>query len=637
MCGIAGYISKNSSKVQPSLLEAMANSMAHRGPDGSGIWLSPCKTVGLAHRRLSIVDTSNAGLQPMIDHEQRVVISFNGEIYNHKTLRTELEALGYHYRSHTDTETILYAYLAWGIACIERFEGMFAFALYDVARDEMYLVRDRIGIKPLYFSLMGSYISFASEIKALWHLPFNIKKSNAQGVYHYLTYLATPVPMTIYEKIYKLPPGYYLKIDTARHVSFTQWYALGDKITSQHCSEQESIQQLTHLLQTSVKKRLMADVAIGTFLSGGVDSSLITALVAQHQKPSTFTIAWAHDANDERLWARKVAQHFATDHHEIVINERDAFNFFQSMVHYQDEPLGDPVCIPLYYVARLLKDSGMTVALVGEGADELFGGYASYVPLLRNQKLFYRTQKLLPSLLKRGLYQASIPLLRQVSKRDLINRWATNQHLFYSSAVVFPQTLKDQFFHMHDGIDVDEEVLLPFAPVYLSQNSYQLFDYCYEQAQQKKLDFLQTIALLELQHRLPELLLMRVDKMTMASSVEARVPFLDHHVVEYALMLEQEFKYKQGQTKYLLKKVAEQFLPHDIIYRQKVGFNAPTTDWFMKGTYFKSYFYDLLASKRGKHEFLNIDVLEKIYHQVPTHTSPQLWALLNLLANDTIA
>lgn len=639
MCGIAGFIRISGIQSKREfLLSAMHNRIAHRGPDGYGIWQSADGSVNLTHRRLSIIDTSSAGAQPMFDTNQTVVITFNGEIYNHLALRAELEHRGYLYHSKTDTETILYAYKEWGIACLEKLEGMFAFALYDVQKDELYLVRDRIGIKPLYFSLQNNHYSFASEIKALWPLPWIEKKINYTALYHYLTLLVTPAPLTLYQGIYKLPAGFYIKIAADRSITATQWYHLKAMQLTANTEEQYQ-EQLDTLLQHAVHKRLMADVPLGVFLSGGIDSSLITALMARETGlVKTFNVAFKNDAhNDERRWAQRVARHCATQHHEIEIDEQDAFNFFEKMVNHQDEPLGDPVCIPLYFVAKLLKDSGVTVALVGEGADELWCGYPSYLPYLRITPFFAATQHLpknIRSTLARGLH----PWLKHKQYHaDLVNRWSHNHHPFYTSALAFPEIIKKDLWCAVHQNEADPIVQMFFAGMHHDTDSYALLDFFYRELTQQipTADTVNRMAYMELKHRLPELLLMRVDKMTMATSVEARVPFLDHTLVEFALGVPQKYKYRHGQTKYLLKKVGERYLPHDILYRKKVGFGAPTTRWLSTGRYFKPYFADQLAGKRPLlQEFIDMSKLDEIYLKAPhdPRCAPQIWALQNLIA-----
>ena len=647
MCGLAGYLNLSNSQftTQEHLLHAMAQALEHRGPNGYRVWTSAAHGIGLMYRRLSIVDLSQAAFQPMFTHDGSVVVCCNGEIYNHPALRKELEQLGYTYFSQSDIETLLYAYQEWGIDFLKRLEGMFSIVLLDIKKNEFYVVRDHIGIKPLYFSMQSDIFSFASEIKALWHLPWLTKKISSRSLSHYLTFLATPAPMTFFEGIYKLPAGFYAKIDAQRTVTFCEWYTplAATKIPQNMLtSEQALIHELRSLLRASIQKMMMADVPLGVFLSGGVDSSLNVALMAEFtDKVKTFNVAFADGPEyNEAHWARKVAQLYNTEHHELIINEADAFGFFQKMIFHQDEPLGDCVCVPLYFVSKLLKDAGVTVVQVGEGSDELFCGYSSYIPYVTLEKSRALSQKVVPSFARQGVYQAAKMLVPHKHNRlDTLYNWATKKEFFWGGNVVFSEHWKHDFFYTHaQEIMYIDPVIAQIYPDFRQENSSHS-PIAYHAHKLHSLnpeaDFLKRMIYVELKHRLPELLLMRVDKMTMATSVEARVPFLDHALVEFALQIPQHFKYKNGVTKYILKKAAEGILPNDIIYRNKMGFAAPTTRWFKQGTHFSTYFNDLLHSKSAQWEqFFDVDKIEKMALQTRTTNvdySYQLWALQNFM------
>ncbi len=652
MCGIAGFLNlaHKSFQADERLLDLMQQSIAHRGPDGYRHWISKDKQLGLTHRRLSIVDLTENGAQPMVTRDGRWVISYNGEIYNAPELRPALEQLGYRYSSTSDTETILYAFDAWGIKALERFEGMFAFALYDTHTDELLLVRDRMGIKPLYFSLQGGILSFASEIKALCTLPWVVKKLNPRGLYHYLTYMVTPAPMTLYEGIYKLPAGFYMKIDAKRNVTFYEWYnPLTPTIIYNQKDlndEQFCVDTIRTMLRRSIKQQLMSDVPYGVFLSGGIDSSLNTALMSEcTDKVKTFNVSFSDGPElSEVQWARKVAKAFNTEHHEIEINEKDAFDFFTKMVHYQDEPLADCVCIPLYYVAKLLRDSGVVVVQIGEGSDELFCGYKTYGSYVDAHRSYWQpANKLIPQFARPLFKHLATPLVRNnILYQDLIQRWSSNRHLFWTGAMAFSETAKQPLWRDQVGIPVVDPVIAQIYPeLNQSYDSYAIVEYHLKQLYRRapQADFLTSMMYLEFKQRLPELLLMRADKMAMATSVEGRVPFLDHHLVEFAFQIPAYFKYKNGETKYILKKACEGILPHDVIYRPKMGFAAPTKRWFKEGTYFRNYFGDLLATKRSSlKEFMNVSELERMFNTTQTGQdySVHLWTIQNALATDIL-
>lgn len=647
MCGIAGFfnISRSTFSVEYHVLERMQQRIAHRGPDGYRIWTSQEHELGLTHRRLSIMDLSEAGFQPMFDREKTVLVACNGEIYNHPSLRAELEKLGYVYRSNSDTETIIYAYKHWGIKALEKLEGMFALILYDFITRELYLVRDRMGIKPLYFSLQGGVLSFASEIKALWCLPWITKSFKYDAAYHYLTYLATPAPMTLYGGVYKLPSSFYLKVDARKTITFHEWYTplipTAQYAQQELLDEEFCVAKIRELLRNSVQQQMMSDVPVGVFLSGGVDSSLNVALMSEFtQRINTFTVAFADGPEFNELeWARKVARHFGTQHHEIIIEEKEAYEFFTNMVHHQDEPLGDCVCVPLYYVAKLLRESGVTVVQVGEGSDELFCGYNLYAQYLAIEKTWHTTQRYVPAVARRGAYKLATKFFTQkFSRLDVIHNWAYDRSLFWSGATVFSEAWKQQLMTIDlEQQDAMIEAIYPGFNQILDSHNVVEYHRSKLKSHDMQADFLKTMTYLELKHRLPELLLMRVDKMTMAVSVEGRVPFLDHKLVEFALQVPQELKYAHGQTKYILKKACEGILPHDIIYRKKIGFAAPTSRWFKQGRYFPNHLRDLLhQEKNAFSQYLDIHFVDRMMSDTKTGRadySYQLWALQNLLAH----
>ncbi len=657
MCGIAGFYNfanKNITR-EEALLHAMQEKLVHRGPDDHGVWLSEDKRVGLAHRRLSIIDLSCAGKQPMHDKNHNVIVSFNGEIYNHRILRKELENRGYKYFSQTDTETLIYAYQEWGINFIHKLDGMFAIALYDIKRDDFYLIRDRIGIKPLYFSVQNNILSFASEIKALWVCDWNKKEISPQALYHYLTFMITPAPYTIFKDVYKLPAGFYMHVHGARDLefkdlTFKEWYSPLTTISTsekkEFANEQFCLENIKSLLINSTKKRMMSDVPFGAFLSGGVDSSLNVALMSEFvSNVKTFTVTFSDGPEfDELKWARLVAKKFDTEHHEIIISEKEAFEFYERMVYHLDEPLADCVCIPFYYVAKCARDAGVTVVQVGEGADELFFGYPTYA----NYKSFYDTvwapaQRFIPAFLRKSAYKISRPFLsKHSSHAEVLKNWAYDRGLFWGGAVafnehqkrkvldlkLFQETFSEQTGHnlrdRHDPI-----VRKIFSGMKQEYDSFALVDY--HMSRVRDHDFGAQMLYLELKQRLPELLLMRTDKMAMATSIEARVPFLDHKLVEFMLHVPISLKFKNNTTKYLLKQVARDYLPEEIITRKKMGFAAPTTRWFNGGKYFPAYFKTIQKQRQKvfndqSHDIANLFVCNAASESVKKWVLQNIWA-----------
>lgn len=647
MCGIAGYIRIDGApfSYDQSVAEQMHESIRHRGPDGHGVWFSAKHEAVIAHRRLSIVDLSPAGAQPMLDAQETVIISYNGEIYNYKKIKAELESLGFVFKSTGDTEVFLYAFKAWGIACLEKFEGMFAAVLGDLVRNEWYFVRDRMGVKPLYFSFQNGYCSFGSEIKALWQLPWMKKNINNLALYHYLTYMVTPAPYTLFEGVYKLPPGHYMKLDAQKNYSFVQWYSFLNPSTvydkKDLANETFCVQEIRKLLRNAVEKRMMSDVPFGVFLSGGIDSSLNVALMSEFtDQVKTFNVSFSDGPEYSEVdWARKIAKQFNTDHHEITISEEEAFKFFPAMVHHQDEPIADCVCIPLYYVSKLLKDNGVTVVQVGEGSDELYCGYQNYVNYLTTYNTYYQPARLIPNPLKKaGAWTAAQLFPHKKYHLELLEQWASGRHLFWTGALVFGESPKKEFFKQSQAAMFDpvvEKIMPGFSQVY---DSYEVVSYHLKKLYKQKpdADFLLSMIYLELKQRLPELLLMRVDKMTMATSVEGRVPFLDHHHVEFALQVPSSLKYKNGQTKYILKKACEGIIPDDVIYRKKVGFAAPTARWYKQSGLFAAYIEQVLDTRQTAwDDMIDVQWIKKLVQKNKTGSydqSVQLWVIQNLVS-----
>jgi len=388
MCGIVGTFKPGGLGSGPEVVARMRDRMAHRGPDGVGIWCSSDRTCTLGHRRLSIIDLSDAAAQPMVNGAGTVAVTFNGEIYNHAEIRRELEALGkYTWRTdHSDTEMLLHAFEEWGPDCVHRFYGMFALAVYDgrdPGRPVVHLIRDRVGIKPLYLTrtASGEWL-FASEIRALLAHPAVTPQMDTVAFWHYLTFIVSPAPLTMFRGIFKIPAGYRVTIDARGTATSAEWWdcspARSTLLTERDISEPEAVAELTRLLKQSIVRRMVSDVPFGVLLSGGVDSSLNVALMSElmSRPVTTFTIGYEGKADyNEFQFARRVSERYKTDHHETLINGEEAQNFLPLLVRLQDEPIADNVCIPLYFLARLVKASGTTVVQVGEGADENFLGY----------------------------------------------------------------------------------------------------------------------------------------------------------------------------------------------------------------------------------------------------------------------
>src|SRR3954465_12123432 len=417
MCGICGVWEYGATRgnVGRELLVSMRDVMTHRGPDDAGELVFDDARGGFGFRRLSIIDLSEAGHQPMRGCSERVWLVFNGEIYNHASLREELEQRGHVYRSRTDSETILHLYEERGLDFVNELEGDYAIAIWGGGRAQLLLVRDRAGVKPLYFYHENGRFIFASEIKAILQHPAVTPEINEEALYHYLTFVTTPAPLTLFRNIQKIPAGHLLTIDRGGELRMHQyWDALPPAPAANQLSEAEHEANILKLLRESIKKRMMADVPFGVFLSGGVDSSANVALMSElmSQPVRTFTVGF-HDCEElnELEAARDLSKRFGTDHHEVLIGRQEMQRFLPELVFHQDEPIADPVCVPLYYVSKLARETGTIVVQVGEGSDELFSGYDKYVKYLRLYERFWRHAARAPRLARRAAGALASPLV----------------------------------------------------------------------------------------------------------------------------------------------------------------------------------------------------------------------------------
>lgn len=632
MCGICGIWEYGASegRIDLSLVERMRDEMRHRGPDDEGASLFDDDRLGLGFRRLSIIDLSAAGNQPMRGCESKQVwIVFNGEIYNHAQLRQGLEQRDHQYASRTDTETILHLYEERGLDFVNEIEGDFAIALWDAERAQLVLARDRVGVKPLYFYSRDGRFIFASEIKAILRHPAVTPEIDEQSLYHYLTFLTTPAPRTLFRNIQKLPAGHMLVVKRDGATEITQYWDALPNQASPACSETEHQEEILRLLRDSIRNRMMSDVPFGVFLSGGVDSSANVALMSElmSQPVRTYTVGFADTEElNELESARAVAKRFSTDHHEVIIGQEDMRKFLPDLVFHQDEPLADPVCVPLYYVSRLARDTGTIVVQVGEGADEIFAGYDWFRKYVRINDLFWQQAEKLPLSLRHSLAAMAKPLMEaSFNKRtaiELTRRLGAGQPLFWGGAIVFDEDFKRRV--LSSEVSAEVEGLSSYDAV-----KGHLDDVARVRPDS---DFAARMSYLELKLRLPELLLMRVDKMTMATSVEARVPFLDHHLVEYAMSLPVDLKIKGTSGKHILKRALERVLPPDLLYRPKRGFGAPVREWFRGagGEVLSRLIMNSSIRKRGLFDYEFIARLLDEHRRGARDWSFHLWALLNL-------
>lgn len=623
MCAIVGALSfqQSSFLIHDAYLTALRDAMAHRGPDGAGLWIAPDSKVGFGHRRLSIIDLSDSASQPMCNEDGTLWLSYNGEIYNHAEIRRELELLGGHTwkTNHSDTEVILHAFEQWGIDCLSRFRGMFAIALWDSKKEELWLIRDRLGIKPLYYSFHSERLVFASEIKALLQDPEQQRTINEEGFFHYMSFLTVPAPETLFEGIYKLPCATWMRIK--KDGSFTSeryWDPLDGQESLDNVSDERIAADLLAELRIAVGLLKESDVPVGIFLSGGIDSSTNAALFSEDEQDTvkTFSIGYEGDYtsyHNELHYAKKMADEVGAEYYEKRLNVDDLLNFLPHMVHLQDEPIGDSVCIPSYYVAKLARDNNVKVCQVGEGADELFWGYIKWKEKLRVQEL---DDLPIPSLFKKGTVTLlSLLKLNKGWRFEYLRRSACKLPIFWGGAESFTQQQK-------------MALLSPrLRKVFKKRSSWEAILPIRQRFEQKSKTkaHLDWMSYLDLNMRLPELLLMRVDKMSMGVSLEGRVPFLDHKVVELAMRIPPEVKTRNGTLKYILKKAVRGVIPDEIIDRKKQGFAAPMQEWFTQRL--NDVAYHELKTFCEATDLLDWQEVKK---QLESDKRERLWPLLNV-------
>lgn len=558
MCGIAGiYRFRSERPVEPGEVRTMGACLAHRGPDDEGYLTEG--PLGLAHKRLTILDTSSRGRNPLWSDDGQSCIVFNGEVYNFVELRAELEAQGHTFRTTTDTEVILRLWDLLGEAFLERLNGMFAFAIWDRRRQTLFIARDRLGIKPLYYTLDADGIRFASEVKALLATAPARPRVNLDMLDAYMSVGYVPTERTLFQGIEKLQPGWCMTIDR-EGLRLRQYWDL--KPEPEHLSEEECVEQALELLRDSVRIQLRSDVPLGVFLSGGIDSSAVVALMHEMgiRDIRTFTVAYDFGPEyDETRYARRIAEKFQTRHREVFVTPREFQEFIPSLVWHMDEPVTESAAISLYFVAKMARED-VVVVLSGEGSDEVFGGY----PIYKYMQTLER-YRMLPAALRRNVINPALNLLG--------GKW--NKYTRLSDQPLPERYLGVSFYET----PVKEALYRPeIKSLFNGHGMPGLVRPYYEKA--KGLDPLLQMMYLDVKSWLPDDLLVKADKMTMASGVELRVPFLDHRVVELGGRIPPRYRIKGWTTKHILKKAMEKHLPREILHRGKMGFPTPLARMF---------------------------------------------------------
>ncbi len=622
MCGICGKINFNQRPIENGLLRGMISTLVHRGPDDEGIYTK--ENIGLGHKRLSIIDLSPKGHQPMSYANGRYWIVYNGEMYNFKVERELLEKKGYHFNSRTDTEVVLALYQEYGAECLQRMRGMFAFAVWDERERTLFLARDRIGKKPLFYYLDDSCLIFASEIKAILEDPAVERRPDMTAINHYLTYQDVPAPFSAFKGIKKLPPAHYIvcrngKIDLKRYWKLSYLPKFSVETTS---GKKELEAELLNKLRESVKIRLVSDVPFGAFLSGGVDSSAVVALMSElmDEPVKTFSIGFKEAAYNEVNYARMIAEKFSTDHTEFIV-ELDALDILPELIWHYNEPFADSSAIPTYYVSKLAREH-VTVVLNGDGGDETFAGYGRYAA----NEMALKLGKIFPP----SLVKALLPLIMKFPHGSDPNNFFWRLKRFLQEFILSPE-LRNGHWLCHFTTEMKGEILTDdFKKSVENIDSFGLLLEKFREAVAE--NFLDKALYADVMMYLPDDLLVKVDIASMANSLEARSPFLDHKFMEFVAKIPSGLKLRGRTGKYILKRALTNILPDKILKRKKMGFGVPIDHWFRNEL--KDMAYDTILSKKAiDRGYFKKEALRKILDE---HSSGKwnwhnhIWNLLML-------
>lgn len=587
MCGIAGFFNV---LVKEENIRLAMSKLMHRGPDAEQFYIK--NDVGLIHTRLSIIELSSLGAQPY--SFENLTLIFNGEIYNYKEIREELSMHGYHFLSNSDTEVLIKAFHCWREKCMDHLVGMFAFGIYDEATDEIFLVRDRVGVKPLYYSYQNKVLYFASELKALDAFSLS-KEINPEAVSLYFRFGFVPHHLSIFASVSKLEPGHYLKVSRTGFV-LKKWWNLTYSIKTDR-REEEWMEELEPLLVSSFQYRMVSDVPVGVFLSGGIDSSLLTTLLQKHAgNIHTFTIGFKESKFDESVYAQKVAAYLKTNHTQKILQLAEAQKFLNKFYTIYDEPFADTSGIPTACVAELAKDNGVKVVLSADGGDELFGGYTHY----QTAQDLLNKLSVIPKDLRRKISKA-VRFLFPSKFRKHVN--ALNaEHKLYALEEILCADNPAVFFESFVANQSVDEIKLMLTTAVSGSMGFSRND----------LNVLQTMMAWDFHYYLADDLLVKVDRATMFQGIECRDPFLDHRLVEFAAQIPGQLKIQNGIGKYLLRKILKKYLPEHFFERKKQGFSIPIFEWFSKDLD-QMFNYYLSEKKVGDISFLHNPEIQREY------------------------
>jgi asparagine synthase (glutamine-hydrolysing) len=616
MCGIAGFL--NSSTSEPrQIVEAMIATLEHRGPNGSGVFVNPAAGVAMAHRRLAILDLSALGAQPMRSHTGRFIICFNGEIYNFKDIREELLSLGHSFKGSSDTEIILAAFEQWEIyEAVPKFNGMFAISLWDQESKRLYLIRDRIGVKPLYYGIFGNAFIFGSELKSILKHPQANNTLSSLGLNHFMRFGYIPAPLTIYENIHKVNQGTILTVTESESGLLINEHKYWTPVVhamaqSEVATDPGSIQNHLHsLLKDSISLRTISDVPIGSFLSGGIDSTLVSAIMQSQAKTpiNTFTIGFTEAAYDESKYAEPIARHLGTNHTTLMVSANDSLEIIPSLADIYDEPFGDYSCLPTLLLSKLTK-SHVSVALSGDGGDELFLGYSRYQATLK----LWHVLKFMPTTCKRLISK----LIEQVPQHSLNSALEMAMRFLPKSSRIANAGPRLQRFASRmeaDSFPALYRNILSHWPKHIVKNhSDKILPFLDDNLEQSLSD-LSFMSVYDLVSYLPDDIMTKVDRASMHFALEAREPLLDHRIVEFSLKMPNTLKQRAGESKWTLRRILDGYVPSQLIDRPKMGFGVPLDSW-LRGP-LKDWAQDLLCSSNNtSHALLDFEKIQTVWQK----------------------
>jgi len=619
MCGITGFCDFNKKLTQENL-QVANQTLFHRGPDSGDVALfdTANATIGFGHRRLSIMDVSSNGNQPMYSDDKSIVIILNGEIYNFKEIRKELQSLGHKFHSDSDTEVIIHAYQQYGIKGVDKFIGMFAFALYDRKKEMVYLFRDRPGVKPLYYYQHNNCLLFASELKSICKYPAFEKGINEKAVTLFFKYGYIRAPHTIFKNTYKLRPGHYVQIDlTSKNIEECKYWDVLEHYNKPkiNISEKDALDEIERLFTSAFQYRMVSDVPVGVFLSGGYDSSVVSAILQKSStsRIKTFTIGFHEKKWDEAPFAKQIAAHIGTDHHEYYCTTKEAQDIFPKLADIYDEPFGDSSSIPTTLVSQFARKH-VTVSLSADGGDEIFAGYTRYYYLNKLNNFIERTPDMLLSLGKNvtNFSLQLLPALRRIHKverlSEILNTYKGSGLIEISTRHFKNSDISSLLNRYDDSITLENDM-----GVINNQN-----------------DFMNKVLAFDYLSYMVDDILTKVDRATMSVALEGREPLLDHRIIEFVATLPSHLKYNNGQTKYLLKKLTHKYIPQEIMDRPKSGFSFPVREWLT--TDLKEYLFYYINDKQFKqHDFINSEKATEILKEFQAGKNRRevpIWLLL---------